>query len=522
MPVLKPDEILRYLAAKGFLSAAEVDLVNTRWSVEKDGPLLQYLGREKLVPPEVAEDLLTLIGNNQLEGLEPHLPGLILLNMIGRGGRGSVYRAWQPSLKRVVAVKILSRALADNREYIQRFLREARVASKVQHRNIVRAMDINKKGTHTYMVMEYVPGTSLGTVLRNKGKLELPDAIEIARAVGDALGYIAKVGLVHRDIKPDNIMIDRRGRVKLCDLGLARPSGATNLTSPMVAQGTPAYMAPETAVSPEIDTQADVYALGVTLYRALLGKIPFDNPDPVEILRMHVEEQPRGLEGGDMPGAVSDLIRRMLEKDPRKRPPARELGKEVAALQKTIPGLDKHKLWDLVPGGEPTLPGMEESLALEEDLPPPSMVAPAVNNGQVSAPYKAWEDPALAPRPALTRRSPMPGIGVGTMGFALFVCVVYILFQFLSGPPEPVTDEAKLKELEARVKQLESDVATAQAERKALSDQLKEAAERLKAEDEEDIKRRQYEPQRQKASEAVKEITDMRETGRLARLPGQD
>ncbi len=514
MPVLKSDEILRYLTAKGFLSAAEAELVTSRWSVEKDGPLLQYLGREKLIPAEVSEDLLTLIGNNQLEGLEPQLPGLILLAMIGKGGRGSVFRAWQPSLKRVVAVKILSRALADNREYIQRFLREARVASKVQHRNVVRAMDINKKGSHTYMVMEYVSGVSLGTVLRNKGKLALPDAIEVARATADAIAYIAKVGLVHRDIKPDNIMIDRRGRVKLCDLGLARPTGATNLTSPMVAQGTPAYMSPESAISSEIDTQADVYALGVTLYRALLGRIPFDNPDPVEILRMHVEEQPRGLDGGDMPGAVSELIRRMLEKDPKKRPIARDLGKEVAALQKTIPGLDKHKLWDLVPGGEATLPGMEDSLALEDDLP-----APKPANGQTAAPYKAWEDPALAPRPAVGSQRGMTGVGIGTLGFALFVCIVYILFMTLSGTPEPSQDP-RVPELESKVKELESDVATARAERKAMSDQLKEAAERLKLEDEEDGRRRAFEPRRHQAAEAAKEIAAMRETGRLTKLPG--
>jgi eukaryotic-like serine/threonine-protein kinase len=353
VPVLKPDEILRYLNAKGFLSAAEVELVNSRWSMEKDGPLLQYLGREKLLPDEVVEDLITLIGNNQLEGLEPQLPGLVMLSLIGRGGRGSVYRAWQPSLRRVVAVKVLSKALSDNREYIQRFLREARVASKVQHRNIVRAYDINRKGGNVYMVMEYVSGASVGQILRGKPKLELYHAVEVARLIAEAIAYIGKVGLVHRDIKPDNIMIDRKGRVKLCDLGLARPSGSTNLTAPMVAQGTPAYMSPEAAVSPEIDIQADVYSLGVTLYRMLLGKVPFENKDPVEVLRMHVEVAPRGLDDGELPGALQELVRKMLEKDPARRPASAELPRELAAVQKAIPGLEKHQLWELVPGASP-------------------------------------------------------------------------------------------------------------------------------------------------------------------------
>ena len=180
MPVLKPEEILRYLNAKGFLSSAEIELVNSRWSVEKDGPLLQYLGREKLIPTEVVDDLITLIGNSQLEGLEPQLPGLVLLNMIGRGGRGSVYRAWQPSLRRVVAVKILSKALSSNREYIQRFLREARVASKVQHRNIVRAYDINKKGSNVYMVMEYAENGNLFGMLSRRRALTVEDGVHRA------------------------------------------------------------------------------------------------------------------------------------------------------------------------------------------------------------------------------------------------------------------------------------------------------------------------------------------------------
>jgi serine/threonine protein kinase len=513
VPVLKPDEILRYLTAKGFLSSGEAELASNRWSVDKDGPLLQFLGREKLLPTEVVEDLITLISHNQLEGLEPRLPGLVLLNRVGRGGRGSVYRAWQPSLKRVVAVKLLSRALSDNREYIQRFLREARVASKVQHRNIVRAYDINKKGAHVYMVMEYVSGVSLGQVLRKRATVETPDALEIARAVGDAVGYIAKVGLVHRDIKPDNIMIDVNGRVKLCDLGLARPSGATNLTQPMVAQGTPAYMSPEAAVRPEIDTQADVYSLGVTLYRMLLGKVPFDNSDPVEILRMQVEEQPRGLDGGELPGALADLIRRMLEKEPASRPHARDLAAEITALQKTLPGMDKPKLWELVPGGEPTI-GTEsdDPLSLDDNDQQAGALPPDVP--------RPWEDPATAPRPAAVRpKRPVTGIGLGTLSVALFLAIIYILVVTLSGPPEP-PDDPRVPQLEAQLKDVEADLATERSQRRALTGQLLEAADRLIIEEEQDARNRALKPPRQTTGDIMDEIADMREASRLSTLPG--
>jgi len=504
MPVLKPEEVLRYLNARGFLAAAEVEMVQSRWNLERDGPLLQYIARESLLPDEVAQDLIELIGANQLEGLEPHLPGLQLLHMVGRGGRGSVYRAWQPSLRRVVAVKILSRALSGNREYIQRFIREARVASKAAHRNIVRAFDINKKSGDVYMVMEYVSGISLGQVLRARQKLPPREALEIAHLVADAISYIAKVGLVHRDVKPDNIMIDRKGRVKLCDLGLARPSGGTNLTSPMVAQGTPAYMAPENALGNDIDSQADVYSLGVTMYRALLGKLPFDNPDPVEVLRMHVEEQPRGLDGGELPGALNELIRRMLAKDPKQRPAAKEIGREIAALQNTLPGMDHPKLFELVPGGAPTaMVAYQSELDLEESQgPAPDEPAPQV--------YKAWEDPALAPAAPVARRPmPLPGMGIGTLVAALLICIAYILFMSLGDAPTP-PDDPRVPDLQKKVSELEARLATTELDRKAVSALMQEAAERLKLENAEDLRRKENEPRHNRAEEVIPEIAAMR------------
>ena len=516
MPVLKPDEILRYLNAKGFLSAAEVELVNSRWSVDKDGPLLQYLGREKLLPTEVVEDLINLIGNAQLEGLEPQLPGLIMLNMIGRGGRGSVYRAWQPSLRRVVAVKVLSKALSSNREYIQRFLREARVASKVQHRNIVRAYDINKKDSNVYMVMEYVSGVSVGQALRAKPRLELPHAVEIARLISEAIAYIGKVGLVHRDIKPDNIMIDRKGRVKLCDLGLARPAGSTNLTSPMVAQGTPAYMSPEGAMSPEIDIQADVYSLGVTLYRMVLGKVPFENKDPVEVLRMHVEVAPRGLDDGELPGALQELIRKMLEKNPKQRPPASELPRELASVQKAIPGLEKHQLWEIVPGGEPTAWTGSEDSALS--LEPTSETPRDPSEGQAPAKYRPWEDPALAPRPVSTRNKGMAGIGLGTLGFALFVCILYIVFVTLSNGEPP--EDPQVPVLKTEIEDLKQQLGTEELERKRMAALMQEAAARLKLENAEDLERKALEPHHNKPEDVLTEIADMRDSARTHNIPG--
>jgi hypothetical protein len=506
VPLLKPDDVLRYLAAKGFLSEAESRMVAERWKDDRDGPLLQYLGRQRLLPAEVVEDLTELLAANRLQGLEPILPGLMLLRKIGQGGRGSVFRAWQPSLKRVVAVKVLSRALSENREFIRRFLREARVASRSQHQNVVRAYDINKKGSTVYMVMEYVPGVSLGQILRKQGRLKTPEALEVTRAVAEAIHYIAKVGLVHRDIKPDNVMLDRRGRVKLCDLGLARQTGATNITEPMTAQGTPAYMAPETALRPEIDTQADVYALGIVLYQALLGRLPFDNPDPVEVLRMQVEEDPRGLDDGELPGALADLIRRMLDKDPAKRPKATELANEIASLQRTLPGMGKARLWELVPGGD----AGDDGLKFED-------TAPLADAGHGPVP-KAWEAPEGTPTSATDRaRRPVTGIGIGTLGVALLVAIVYILAMTLSGPGE-LPEDPRLPVLESRIAELETDLATEQRMRRALAALLRESADRLILEDEQDRRDTAHQPMRHTVPDMLRELELMADTLRLKDL----
>jgi serine/threonine-protein kinase len=525
VPALSPDEVLRYLNAKGFLSSAEIELVKSRWNAERDGPLLHWLGREKLLPGEVARDVIELLAENQLEGLEPRLPGLILLKLAGRGGRGSVYRAWQPSLKRVVAVKIMSKDLAQNREYLQRFLREAKVASKVNHKNVVRAFDINKSGGNIYLVMEYVAGQSVGEILREKGKLRPADALEIARLVAEAIAYVSQVGLVHRDIKPDNIMLDTKGRLKLCDLGLARPSGATQLTSPMVAQGTPAYMAPEAALSPEIDSQADVYSLGVTLYRMLLGKLPFDHSDPVEILRMHLEEEPRGLDGGELPGALSELIRRMLDKDAKKRPAAKDLPREIVSLEKAIPGLDKSSLWELVDGGEATLPvpGEQSTLQLEptNEMSFVQTQGPSQNKPWDSQPIAS---PAASQRLAVTPAPtgsavPITGIGFGTMALALVLCVVYILFYTLQPPPENKPDP-QVEILRGENAGLRSDLNAEKEKQPVVREFLAKAALKLREEKADDDAAGNARPPRAKLDEIMAEIAELRTAHSAAEVPG--
>jgi hypothetical protein len=249
----------------------------------------------------------------------------------------------------------------------------------------------------------------------------------------------------------------------------------------------------------------------------LLGRVPFENSDPVEVLRMHVEVEPRGLDDGELPGALQNLLIAMLAKEPKKRPPAKDLARELAAVQKTIPGLEKHALWELVPGGEPTAwTGSEDSaLALE----PTGEVDRDAEPGQAPAKFQPWNDPALAPRPSAAASRGMTGIGLGTLGFALFVCVLYILFTLLSGDPEPIQDP-RVPELEAAVKRAEAEAGTAELERKRMAALMQEAAARLKLENEEDLARKELEPRRDTTARIIAEIAAMRETAKTYTVPG--
>jgi len=293
----------------------------------------------------------------------------------------------------------------------------------------------------------------------------------------------------------------------------------------MVAQGTPAYMAPEAALSPEIDSQADIYSLGVTLYRMLLGKLPFDHNDPVEILRMHIEEEPRGLDGGELPGALSELIRRMLDKDAKKRPMAKDLPREIAALERAIPGLDKSSLWELVDGGEATLPVPGEQSALS--LEPTNEMSFVQTQAPASA--KPWDSqpiasPSASQRLSVTtaatgRAAPITGIGLGTMALALVLCVVYIVFYTMQPPPENKPDP--------QVEQLRSENSGLRAELKAERDKqpgvrefLAKAAQKLRDEDADEQAAQGPRPQRASLDEIMAEINELRASHSAAEVPG--
>jgi hypothetical protein len=240
---------------------------------------------------------------------------------LGRGGMGIVYKATQVTLNRTVALKVLFPHLATSGEYLARFRREAVTLAKVQHENIVHIYDVEEFEGVSCIVMEYVGGPPLTKVLGLEGRLNPVRAQEIGVALASGLEAAHRQHIVHRDIKPDNILFTVHGKAKLTDFGIAhmRDDGIHTRTGMML--GTPYYMSPEQARGKPVTFASDLYSLGVVLYEALSGRVPFDAEDSLAVALMHVNDPPAPLSSVApwVPPALAELVQRTLEKDPSKR-----------------------------------------------------------------------------------------------------------------------------------------------------------------------------------------------------------
>ena len=219
------------------------------------------------------------------EELAPHFPNFEILELLGRGGMGAVYKAKQRQLDRIIALKILPPSASDDVQFAERFQREARALARLNHPHIVTVHDFGQSEGLYYLVMEYVDGANLRTLMRS-GELKAEQALAIVPRICDALQYAHDEGVVHRDIKPENVLIDKKGRVKIADFGLAKLLGKeaadlTMITEVGMSLGTPRYMAPEQVEHPDqVDHRADIYSLGVVFYEMLTGELPMGRFDP--------------------------------------------------------------------------------------------------------------------------------------------------------------------------------------------------------------------------------------------------
>lgn len=249
--------------------------------------------------------------------------GFEVLGRLGQGGMGTVFRARQISMDRVVALKVLSERLARNREYVSRFIREARAAASLRHPHIVQAHDVGVADGYYYFAMEWVDGEGLDKVLARSGPMDQSRAVELMKQVCSALEAAHDAGIIHRDIKPSNIMVDRHGLARVTDFGLARRSSdnETLLTADGTILGTPAYVSAEMAAGKKIDCRSDLYSLGATFFHLLGGRPPFEGSSFFELISKHVNEQPPSLAevAPRVDHRVCQIVDRLLAKDPDER-----------------------------------------------------------------------------------------------------------------------------------------------------------------------------------------------------------
>lgn len=263
-----------------------------------------------------------------------------IIEELGKGGMGRVYKAFDKEIKSKIALKLIRQEIAADQKTVERFRNELKMARDLSHKNICRMYDINKEGSNYYITMEYVHGEDLKKILAKMGQLSAGQTITIAKQVCEGLAEAHRVGVVHRDLKPSNIMIDDDGNVRIMDFGIARSAKTKGVTGSGVMIGTPEYMSPEQAEGKQTDQRSDIYSLGIVLYEMLTGSVPFEGYTPFAIGLKHKSEEPKDPRklNPQIPEDLSRLILRCLHKNRESRyQSAADLHSELITIEKKIP-----------------------------------------------------------------------------------------------------------------------------------------------------------------------------------------
>jgi len=271
----------------------------------------------------IGEAVYELVDETKDEPITLDIPGYHIIERIGRGGMGTVYKSRQLSMDRIVALKVLNDRYSRDEKFIERFIKEARSAGRLSHPNVIHVHDVSEASGVHYFTMEYVDGTTVKSLLKKKGRLEVDKALDIVLQAAKALEYAHENAIVHRDIKPDNLMLTSDGVVKLADLGIAKTfdEGMEEGAKKRKVFGTPHYMAPEQALGKEIDARADIYSLGATFYHILTGSTPFEGPTVTDVLKAHIQDSlpPIQEKAPHVPDSVVFIVERMMAKSIDKR-----------------------------------------------------------------------------------------------------------------------------------------------------------------------------------------------------------
>jgi serine/threonine protein kinase len=350
--------------------------------------------------------------------LAPHFPELEILELLGQGGMGAVYKARQLKLDRLVALKILPPELSCDPAFAERFAREARALARLNHPQVVAVYDFGKAGGHYFLLMEYVDGGSLRQLL-TAGPLPPPQALPVVGQICDALQYAHEQGVVHRDIKPENILLDRRGQVKIADFGLAkllrRSRSEFTLTGVGQVMGTQDYMAPEQRTSPQaVDHRADIYSLGVVFYEMLTGELPVGCFAPPS-------------QKASVDGRLDDVIFRTLEREPDRR------YQRISAVKVDVESIGRAEV--RTPAAAPRRPVRSFFLSMFSMFAPRSMLGGA----------KAADRPAPGSQPAEQPPSvsvPLPPRQASRRPLAAYLPMlglsIFLILQILRDPANAI------------------------------------------------------------------------------------
>ncbi len=327
---------------------------------------LEELEARRKINPIMLKDLMMDLGyitQNQADRLGKNIketkvvayqiPGYKILGKLGAGAMAVVYKAQQLSLNRMVAIKVLPKRFSGNPEYVERFFKEGQAAGKLNHNNIVQAVDVGEAGGYHYFVMEYVEGKTIHDDLAAGKIFKEDEALDIIIQVAHALQHAHSCGLIHRDVKPKNIMINTAGVVKLADMGLARETTDIEAaqTEAGKAYGTPYYISPEQIRGKiDIDGRADIYGLGATFYHMVTGRVPFMADDPAEVMRKHLREEliPPDHINTKLSAGASEVIEVMMAKRKEDRyNNVEELLEDLEAVRNGLPPIRAHKRFDV-------------------------------------------------------------------------------------------------------------------------------------------------------------------------------
>jgi serine/threonine-protein kinase len=265
-----------------------------------------------------------------------------LEEVVGHGGMSTVYKAHDSLLERNVALKVLHQQYNEDEDFVERFKHEARSVAQLQHPNIVTVIDRGEEDGRQFIVFEFIDGENLKELVVRKGRLGLRDALEITHEIARGLAFAHDHGLIHRDVKPQNVLLNGDGRAKVTDFGIARSLDVDHgVTQTGTILGTSNYIAPEQASGQPVDVHTDVYSLGIVLYEMLTGELPFPGDSFVAIAMKHIQEpSPNILDvRGDIPLRVAEMIDRALEKDPEDRFPTMEAF--AAEIETSLAELDR-------------------------------------------------------------------------------------------------------------------------------------------------------------------------------------